>query len=108
MTTKAATVCHRCHRIRPCGCPTQDDRRHANNLRLGRKTAHWIQTSRNAISRAFGYCPQCGRAEDENDPSTKLTADLIGGGDHSKATLAQVRVLCRRCHGTEDGGRRVF
>jgi hypothetical protein len=31
--------------------------------------------------------------------------DLLHGADHSTARLEDVQVLCRRCHGSKDGGK---
>lgn len=103
-------VCARHRTLYPTGqhCPNCGDpeqtRRSANNVRLGRNTRHWKRIRRIALVTADGHCPRCRTAEREHDPGSKLTVDLIGGGDHSKATLDRVRVLCRRCHGELDGG----
>jgi hypothetical protein len=80
-------------------------RRSRNNRELGRTSKHWMRLSKKARALAGGVCPDCGRAEDPDDPSTKLTCDLVGGGDHRSAVIEQVRVRCRRCHGRRDGGR---
>lgn len=111
------TVCHRHRALIPAGerCPQCERARAARNaaanVRLGRSSKHWRRLS--AIARAVhvkthgAVCPGCGVIENQADPSSKLTVDLIGGGDHARATLQQIRVLCRRCHGRADGGRRV-
>lgn len=88
-----------------CGTP-EHLRRSANNVRLGRNSAHWRKLSASVIREARGVCPVHGGPEDPRDPRSKLTADLIGGGDHAHATRDQVRVMCRSCHGRADGGRR--
>lgn len=112
-----ATVCHRHQALIPAGerCPSCERDRGARNVaanvRLGRTSPHWRRLS--AIARARhlkahgAVCPVCGTAESAGDPGSKLTVDLIGGGDHSRAALDQTRVVCRRCHGHADGGRRV-
>lgn len=100
-------ICIRCQRIRPCGCPDREQhRRHRNNVELGRNTRHWRRVRLQAVSACYGHCPGCGTQERTNDPGSKLTADLIGGGNHATATLETVRVRCRRCHGTQDGNRK--
>lgn len=71
-------------------------RRAASNRRLGRKSSHWIKLSR--LARELHPFCACGATDD-------LTVDLVGGGDHRKATLADVVVRCRTCHGRHDGGR---
>lgn len=102
-----STICTSCHRIRPCACADREQaRRTSNSKRLGRTTNHWRQLSAQARAQACGYCPRCNRPERNTDAGSKLTADLIGGGQHSTAKLEQVRVMCRRCHGAVDGGRR--
>ena len=90
-------------------CPTRNDkRRHTSRIQLGRNTNHWRKLSSTAIHRAHGTCSRCGNHEHDHDAGSKLTCDLIGGGDHSShATLDQVRVLCKRCHGHTDGSRRT-
>ena len=107
-------VCHRHNTLVPTGgrcprcggsSPVERARRQRNNLELGRGTAHWRRLSASARHRERGVCPGCGRAETESDAGSKLTADLPGGGDHAKARLQDVRVLCRRCHGRVDGGK---
>lgn len=112
-----ATVCHRHKALIPAGepCPAcerdRGARNAAANVRLGRSSRHWVRLS--AIARARhvktvgSVCPVCGVIEVEADPGSKLTVDLVGGGDHARATLDGVRVVCRRCHGRADGGRRV-
>jgi hypothetical protein len=106
-----ATVCHRHRVLVPAGaaCPAcetdEQARRRDNNQRLGRNSAHWRRLSARERRRANGICSFCGGVESRDDPGSKLTVDLIGGGDHSRATLDQVRVACRRCHGRTDGGR---
>lgn len=72
-------------------------RRDGNNKRLGRTSAHWIKTSKRARE-LQPWCTDCGS-------TTDLTVDLVGGGDHSTASLAQCVVRCRSCHGRRDGGR---
>lgn len=111
------TVCHRHKTLIPAGepCPACERargvRNAAANVRLGRSSRHWVRLS--AIARARHVkmlgpvCPRCGVIETAEDPGSKLTVDLVGGGDHARATLEQTRVLCRRCHGRADGGRRV-
>ncbi|SRR5581483_306151 len=80
-------------------------RRTRNNRELGRTTRHWRRLSELAREQAAGVCASCGRAENTEDPGSKLTVDLLGGGDHSRAKLEDTVVLCRRCHGRRDGGR---
>jgi hypothetical protein len=107
-----ATVCHVHKTLIPvggacAGCAQSERRRRgANNARLGRNSAHWRRLSRAERRRAHAICTFCGGVESRDDPGSKLTVDLIGGGDHSRATRDQVRVACRRCHGKADGGRR--
>jgi hypothetical protein len=77
-------------------------------MRLGRRSTHWRQLSFRMIRRhraTIGLCPVCGRAETGLNDDTKLTVDLIRGGDHTTATPAECRVVCRRCHGRAQGGR---
>jgi hypothetical protein len=86
-------------------------RRALRNVALGRTSAHWRRLSFRMIRRhrrTYGaICPLCATAEHpHDDPGSKLTVDLIGGGDHSQAREEDCRVLCRRCHGAADGGRR--
>ena len=104
-------ICPTCSNPVPLGercCPTRNDQRRAQaSTQLGRNNRHWRRLRDTAIHRAHGTCSRCGTAESDLDAGSKLTCDLIGGGDHSRATLEQVRVLCRRCHGTSDGARRV-
>jgi hypothetical protein len=84
-------------------------RRQANKVRLGRHTRHWRELSFLMIRRhrrmVGPICPVCGGAEDENDFGSKLTLDLVRGGDHSTALESECQVKCRRCHGREQGGR---
>lgn len=112
-----ATVCHRHQALIPAGesCPEckrdRGARNAAANVRLGRSSPHWRRLS--AIARARhvkahgAICPDCREPECTDDPGSKLTVDLIGGGEHSRATLEQTRIRCRRCHGHADGGRRT-
>lgn len=109
--TPIMCVCHAHQVLYPAGerCPLckPADRARANaNQALGRNSQHWRRLSRRAIRAAGGVCPECGELEDPRRPATKLTTDLVGGGDHRRATLADVRVMCRACHGRADGGRR--
>jgi hypothetical protein len=76
----------------------QKARRAANNVALGRKSRHWMGLSNHA-RKIHPYCADC-------LATTDLTVDLIGGGDHRTATIDQVVVRCRSCHGQRDGGRR--
>lgn len=106
-----ANVCHEHQLLYPAGerCPLclPTDRARADaNRTLGRNSQHWRRLTRRAVRAAAGVCPECGALEDAERPATKLTTDLVGGGDHRRATLADVRVMCRSCHGRADGGRR--
>lgn len=104
------TVCPRCHGPKPCHC-TDQKRTARNTAAATRKrygSRHWRQLSASLIRQAQGICTTCGRTEHQDDPGSKLTVDLIGGGDHSTARLEDCRVVCRRCHGRRDGARRVF
>jgi hypothetical protein len=108
-----ATVCHRHRRLVLDGdacaecSATNSSRRARRNDELGRTSATWRRLSGHARHHAGGVCEACGCLEDvELDAGSKLTVDLIGGGDHRTARLQDVRVLCRRCHGAADGGRR--
>ena len=105
------TVCPTCHRIRPCHCTTRTPntthakrRRQHNNTRYRRKTAHWQRIRKARLTLAGHHCelrhPGCTTRAD--------TVHLIGGGDHSKATLTMTRAACRHCHGVQDGGKRFF
>jgi hypothetical protein len=71
-----------------------------NNSDRRRTTTHWQHLSKHA-RQLQPWCSSCGT-------DTDLTVDLIAGGDHSKATLRDVQVLCRSCHSHKDGGRRFF
>jgi hypothetical protein len=77
-------------------------RRENRNRDLGRNSEHWRRISRIRRRRAGDRCeirlPGC------TDIAT--TCDLIGGGDHARARLADTRAACRACHGKVDGGRR--
>ncbi|HXH87415.1 MAG TPA: hypothetical protein VNI55_02260 [Gaiellaceae bacterium] len=90
-----------------CCASRNQQRRWQADKELGRTTAHWKRLRATATHRAHSTCSRCGTAESDHDAGSKLTCDLIGGGDHSRATLDQVRVLCKRCHGHGDGGRRT-
>src|SRR5581483_11296630 len=68
-------------------------RRTRNNRELGRTTRHWRRLSELAREQAAGVCASCGRAENTEDPGSKLTVDLLGGGDHSRAKLEDTVVL---------------
>jgi hypothetical protein len=118
--TKAKRLCARHRRIFPAGdkCPEckrekaelGKPRRQANSQRLGRFSPHWRTLSFNMIRRhrrdRGPYCPRCLRVESEHDPSTKLTVDLVRGGDHTTALEEECEVVCRRCHGQAQGARR--
>jgi 5-methylcytosine-specific restriction endonuclease McrA len=80
-------------------------RRARNNRELRRTSRHWRRISQLAREQARGVCSLCGRHEQPHDQASKLTVDLPAGGDHSRATLTEVIVLCRRCHGQRDGGK---
>ena len=97
--SRVARICSRCQRIRPCACTDREAirRRHRNHI-LGRGNAHWQRLSRWARD-LQPWCSRCGSSHD-------LTVDLVGGGDHRVARLEDVRVLCRSCHGRQDGGKR--
>lgn len=102
-------VCNRHRRSFPyrSSCPQcrsekaerEKPRRAANNARLGRKTTHWIGLSARLRRAAGGVCPCCGRDENPDDARSKLTVDLVRGGDHSTATADECEVKCRACHG---------
>jgi hypothetical protein len=82
--------------------PTIDDGPRRNR-ELGRNTRHRRRLRALAIA-SVGMCQRCGSGGD-------LTVDLLHGSDHSTARLEDVQVLCRRCHGSKDGGkqqRRLF
>jgi hypothetical protein len=107
-----ATTCNRHRTIIPAGerCPKccaetgarDAARRSANNVRLGRNTAHWRRIAARRIIIAEGLC-EIGL---EGCTGEATTVDLIGGGDHSRARIEDTRAACRSCHGQVDGGRR--
>lgn len=115
-------LCGRHRRIYPAGerCPEcrQENtdrgraRRHANSRRLGRYSPHWRALSFRLLRRwrlacgVVAWCPKCLRIETASDASTKLTVDLVRGGDHRTATEDECEIKCRRCHGREQGARR--
>jgi 5-methylcytosine-specific restriction endonuclease McrA len=77
---------------------SRDERRKTTKMRVARRkgytTANWKRVSAAAKARA-GECADCGSVVD-------LTAHLANDalkGDHSRATIEDVDVLCRRCHG---------
>lgn len=76
-------------------------RRSANNVRLGRNSAHWRRTSASRLRLAEYEC-EIGRPGCTGEATT---VDLIGVGDHSRARLEDTRAACRHCHGAVDGGR---
>ena len=103
-----ATVCPSCFRIRPCHCghsqaTREKRRRDGNNIRLGRNTQHWRRLRARRLELVGHRCelrsPSCTRVA--------TTVHLIGGGDHSTATLEMTKAACRACHGHQDGGRRT-
>src|SRR5205807_1486503 len=61
---------------------------------------HWRRICWQAKALAGNRCQSCGSPDD-------LTVDLDPRlrGDHRAATLANVRVLCRSCHGSPDAPR---
>lgn len=76
------------------------DRRRAEAKKLsararGYTTAHWRRIREEAIARAK-CCATCGSRD---DLTGHLRPELEG--DHRAATLADVVVLCRRCHGAK-------
>lgn len=77
-------------------------RRSANNVRLGRNSAHWRRLRRARLALASHLC-ELGLSD---CTVTATTVDLMGGGDHSTAQLEDTRAACRSCHGRVDGGRR--
>lgn len=109
------TVCHKHQLLVPDGerCPSCAEagkvRRRSRNRELGRQSAHWRRLSSRMtllVRRELGArCPGCGTVESASDPGSKLTCDLVAGGDHSKALERDCRVRCRRCHGRLQGGR---
>lgn len=109
-----ATVCHKHQLLVADGelCPecaaAGKARRQLRNSRLGRQSSHWRNLSARmtmVVRRELGgVCPGCGTAESAADAGSKLTCDLVRGGDHSHATEADCRVRCRRCHGRAQGG----
>lgn len=109
-----ATVCHRHQRLVPMGERCEDcsrenaKRRNRRNRELGRSSAHWRALSARMVARvrrdAGGRCPCCGTPERERDQGSKLTCDLVGGGDHARARESECEVKCRRCHGRQQGG----
>lgn len=110
-----ATVCHRHQRLVDDGelCPECAEagrlRRQSRNRDLGRQSAHWRKLSARLTAlvrrELGGRCPGCGTVEKTSDPGSKLTCDLVAGGDHAKASEADCRIRCRRCHGRAQGGR---
>lgn len=115
-----ATVCNRHRQLIPMGeqCPTcnaehaerHKPRRQANHERLGRKSSHWRELSFRMIRKhrqtVGPVCPHCGVTETPNDYGSKLTLDLVRGGDHRTARPEECEVKCRRCHGKAQGARR--
>lgn len=103
-----ATVCGRHRVIVPEGqrcarCAAEDGGRRGHlNQALGRNSAHWRRLRARLIAQAEGVCPACSEIETYEDPGSKLTVDLIAGGDHSRARLEDCAVRCRRCHGRKD------
>ena len=104
------SVCPRCQGPKPCNCtdPRRTTRNTTGATRKRYGSSHWRNLSAKLIRQAHGTCPTCGTTEHPDDPGSKHTVDLIGGGDHSKARPDQCLVKCRRCHGRHDGARRVF
>jgi 5-methylcytosine-specific restriction endonuclease McrA len=96
-------ICHRQNRVVVGDCPEckrehaerGKPRREANKRRLRRDSKQWKAISREA-RRRNAYCAKCGSLDD-------LTTHLPRGGDHSTATIEEVQVLCRRCHGRMTG-----
>jgi len=109
------TVCDRHKVLIPDGekCPScaksGQARRQRRNRDLGRSSSHWRKLSARLIlmvrRELGGRCPGCGGTERSGDPGSKLTCDLIAGGDHARAVERDCRVRCRRCHGRAQGGR---
>jgi 5-methylcytosine-specific restriction endonuclease McrA len=91
--------------VRPGRCEEHEReanrRRAARNREAGRSTYRWKQLRAEAFALAGGVCMDCGAR------GVRLSAHLHPAlrGDHFNATLADVRVLCLRCHGARDGGR---
>jgi hypothetical protein len=105
-----ATLCGCGNRVpagQSCPCRRDQHRRTGANRDLGRTSTHWRRLSAWARHNARGVCSDCGGVEHAGDLGSKLTVDLVGGGDHSTARPEDIRVRCRRCHGARDGGRRV-
>jgi ribosomal protein L44E len=76
-----------------------DRRRRARQQASGRNTKRWRQLLKQAKQAAGYRCQECGAAE-----VPELNRWLGGHlrpelrGDHTHATLADVRILCASCH----------
>lgn len=92
---------------RTCARP-DNQRRHAKQKAAGRTTAHWRKLKAAAKAAAGYRCqnPNCGKLE-EPTPRGWLSVHLRPDfhGDHRRATLADIVVLCLSCHGTLDAPR---
>jgi hypothetical protein len=65
----------------------------------GRTTQHWRRVKAAAKQLAGYRCERCGAPEDPATGYLHCHLDPRLAGDHRLATVADVQVLCARCHG---------
>jgi 5-methylcytosine-specific restriction endonuclease McrA len=82
-----------------------DQRRNQRRAESGRSSYHWIKLREQAIARAGNRCqnPACGVELTKHTATVHLDPKLKG--NHRHATLNNVTVLCRSCHGSVDAPR---
>lgn len=96
-----------CCRKRRAETVEKNQRRAAKAKRNGLNRSAWLGLLQRAKARAGWRCQRCGRHRDELGENERLTGHLRPqlAGDHCRATIEDVEVLCSTCHGRADGAR---
>jgi hypothetical protein len=96
---------------RPARCPAcraeYDQERAARREARGIDTPEWHRVRRQALAASGGVCALCGQEFTSGDPASAHLNPALGG-NHRNATVADVRMLRRSCHGRVGAPRTDF